>query len=61
MFVDFKEKFLLMRVIIDCMEVWCEMLSSLFLNFEFFSVYKNYVILKGFVGIVLSGGIIFVS
>lgn len=61
MLVDFKEKFLLIRIIIDCMEVFCEMFSSLFLNFELFSLYKNYVIFKGFVGILFSGVIIFVS
>lgn len=61
MLIDFKEKFLIMRVIIDCMEVCCEMFSSLLFNFELFSFYKNYVIFKGLVGIFLSGVIIFIS
>lgn len=61
MLVDFKEKFLITRVIIDCTEVRCEMFSSLLFNFELFSFYKNGVIFKGLVGIVLSGVIIFIS
>ena len=48
---DFKEKFLSTRVIIDCTEVFCEMLSSFLLNSELFSSYKNHVTLKGLVGI----------
>ena len=58
---DFKEKFPSTRVIIDCTEVWCEMPSSLLLNSELFSAYKNHVTLKGLVGIAPSGGITFVS
>ena len=61
MSADFKEKFPLTRVIIDCMEVFCEMPSSLLLNSELFSSYKNHVTLKGLVGISPSGGITFVS
>ena len=58
---DFKEKFPSTRVIIDCTEVFCEMPSSLLLNSELFSSYKNHVTLKGLVGISPSGGITFVS
>lgn len=61
MLVDFKEKFFITRVIIDCTEVRCEMFSSLLFNFELFSFYKNYVTFKVLVGIVLSGVIIFIS
>ena len=46
---DFKEKFPTTRVIIDCTEVRCEMPSSLLLNSELFSSYKNHVTLKGLV------------
>ena len=58
---DFKEKFPSTRVIIDFTEVFCEMPSSLLLNSELFSSYKNHVTLKGLVGIAPSGGITFVS
>ena len=58
---DFKEKFPTTRVIIDCMEVRCEMPSSLLLNSELFSSYKNHVTLKRLVGIALSGAITFIS
>ena len=58
---DFKEKFPSTRVIIDCTEVFCEMPSSLLLNSELFSSYKNHVTLKGLVGIAPSGGITFCS
>ena len=58
---DFKEKFPTTRVIIDCMEVRCEMPSSLLLNSELFSSYKNHVTLKGLVGIAPSGAITFIS
>ena len=58
---DFKEKFPSTRVIIDCIEVFCEMPSSLLLNSELFSSYKIHVTWKGLVGISPSGGITFVS
>ena len=58
---DFKEKFPSTRIIIDCTEVFCEMPSSLLLNSELFSSYKNHVTLKGLVGISPSGAITFVS
>ena len=45
--LDFKEKFPTTRVIIDSTEVFCEMPSSLLLNSELFSSYKNHVTLKG--------------
>ena len=57
----FKEKFPSTRVIIDCTEVRCEMPSSLWLNSELFSSYKNHVTLKALVGIAPSGAITFVS
>lgn len=44
---DFKEKFPSTRIIIDCTEVFCEMPSSLLLNSELFSSYKNHVTLVG--------------
>ena len=58
---DFKEKFPTSRVIIDCTEVRCKMPSSLLLNSELFSSYKNHVPLKGLVGISPSGAITFIS
>ena len=39
------------RVIIDCTEVICQMPSSLQLNWELFSAYKNHTTLKGLVDI----------
>ena len=58
---DFKEKFPTTRVIIDCMEVRYEMPSSLLLNSELFSSYKNHVTLKALVGVAPSGAITFIS
>ena len=49
------------RVIIDCTEVKCAMPSSLLLNSELFSTYKNHTTLKGLVGISPSGAITFIS
>ena len=54
---DFKEKFPSRQVIIDCTEVCCEMPSSLLLNSELFSSYKNHVTLKGLVGNAPSGAL----
>ena len=47
----FKDKYPSTRVIIDCTEVKCEMPSSLLLNTELFSSYKNHTTLKGLIGI----------
>ena len=47
----FKGKYKSTRVIIDCTEVRCQMPSSLQLNGELFSSYKNHTTLKGLVGI----------
>ena len=58
---DFKEKFPSTRVIIDCTEVFTEMPSSLLLNSELFSLYKNHVTLKALVGISPGGAITFIS
>ena len=38
----FKDKYPSTRVIIDCTEIKCEMPSSLLLNTELFSSYKNH-------------------
>lgn len=57
----FKEKYPNTRVIIDCTEIRCEMPSSLLLNSELFSSYKNHVTFKGLIGIAPSGAITFVS
>ena len=48
---DLKKKYASTRVIIDCTEVRCQMLSSLHLNGEFFSNYKHHTTLKGLIGI----------
>ena len=58
---DFKEKFPSTRVIIDCTEVFTEMPSSLLLNSELFSSYKNHVTLKALVGISPGGAITLIS
>ena len=58
---DFKEKYPSTRVIIDCTEIQCEMPSSLVLNSELFSSYKNHVTLKALIGIAPSGAITFIS
>lgn len=57
----FTEKYPNTRVIIDCTEVRCEMPSSLLLNTELFSSYKNHVTLKALVGISPNGAITFIS
>ena len=48
-------------VIIDCTEVKCQMPSSLQLNGELFSSYKNHTTLKGLLEISPGGAITFVS
>ena len=48
----FKDKYPSTRVIIDCTKIKCEMPSSLLLNTELFSSYKNHTTLKGLIGIV---------
>lgn len=57
----FKIKFPSTRVIIDCTEVKCEMPSSLLLNSELFSSYKNHTTLKGLIGIAPNGSVTFIS
>ena len=58
---EFKEKYPQTRVIIDCTEVRCQMPSSLLLNTELFSSYKNHTTLKALVGISPSGATSFIS
>lgn len=58
---DFKAKYKSTRVITDCTEVRCQLPSSLQLNGELFSSYKNHTTLKGLVGISPSGAVTFVS
>ncbi|XP_023249071.1 uncharacterized protein LOC111644426 [Seriola lalandi dorsalis] len=49
------------RVIIDCTELRCEKPSSLTLQSETFSSYKNHTTFKGLIGIAPSGVITFIS
>lgn len=49
------------RVIIDCTEIRCETPSSLSLQSETFSNYKNHTTFKGLIGIAPCGVIAFVS
>lgn len=58
---NFKANYKSTRVIIDCTEVRCQMPSSLQLNGELFSTYKNHTTLKGLIGISPSGAVTFVS
>ena len=58
---SFKGRYKSTRVIIDCTEVRCQMLSSLQLNWELYSAYKNHTTLKGLVGISPSGAVTFRS
>ena len=58
---DFRKAYPSTRVIIDCTEVKCAMPSSLLLNSELFSAYKNHTTLKGLVGISPSGANTFIS
>ena len=57
----FKEKYTSTRVIIDCTEVRCQMPSSLLLNSELFSSYKNHTTLKALVGISPKGSMTFIG
>ena len=58
----FKGKYKSTRVITDCTEVRCQnMPSSLQLNGELFSSYKNHTTLKGLVGISPGGAVTFIS
>ena len=57
----FKDKYPSTRVKIDCTEVRCQMPSSLLLNSELFSSYKNHTTLKAVVGISLKGSITFMG
>lgn len=61
MFQFFKEKYFLIRVIIDCIEIKVEMLLFLFLKLQIYSNYKSVNILKGLIGILLLGSVSFVS
>ena len=54
---SFKGRYKSTRVIIDCTEVRCQMPSSLQLNWELFSAYKNHTTFKGLVGISPSGAV----
>ena len=58
---SFHQKYKSTRVIIDCTEVRCQIPSGLLLNSELFSLYKNYVTLKGLVGITPIGAVTFIS
>lgn len=58
---NFKAKYKSTRVIIDCTEVRCQMPSSLQLNGELFSTYKNHTTLKRLIGISPSGAVTFVG
>lgn len=49
------------RVIIDCTEIRCETASSLLLQSESFSNYKNHTTFKGLIGIAPCGVITFIS
>lgn len=49
------------RVIIDCTEIRCETASSLILQSETFSHFKNYTTFKGLIGVNPCGNITFVS
>lgn len=58
---QFKEKYPLTRITIDCTKVKCRMPCSLCLNSELFSTYKNNTTLKALVGITPGGALSFVS
>lgn len=58
---SFRQKYKSTRVIIDCKEVRCQIPSSLLLNNELSSSYKNHVTLKGLIGIAPSGTVTFIS
>ena len=58
---DFKGKYPSTRAIIDCTEIKCQMPSSLLLNSELFSSYKNQTTLKGLIAISPAGHISFIS
>ena len=57
----FKDKYPSTTVIIDCIEVRCQMLSSLLLNSALFSSNKSHTTLKALVGISPQGSLTFVG
>jgi len=57
----FREKYPNTKVIIDCTEIKCQMPSSLLLNSQLYSSYKNHTTLKGLIGITPGGCISFIS
>lgn len=57
----FKAKYSPTRVIIDCTEVRCQMPSSLQLNGELFSNYKNHTTPEGLISISPGSAMVFVS
>ena len=58
---DFLRKYPNTRAIIDCTEIKCQMPSSLLLNSELFSTYKNHTTLKTLIAISPAGHISFIS
>ncbi len=58
---SFKESYPNTRIIIDCTEIRVEMPSSLLVNTELFSSYKNHQTFKALLGIAPSGAITFIS
>lgn len=58
---DFKTKYLSTRVILDCTELHCEMPSSLLLNSELLSYYKNHTTVKALLGISPKGFFTFIG
>ena len=58
---SFKQSYPTTRIIIDCTEIRVEMPSSLLVNTELFSSYKNHQTFKALVGIAPSGAITFIS
>ena len=57
----FQNKYPNTRTIIHCTEIKCQMPSSLLLNSELFSSYKNHTTLKGLIPISPAGHISFIS
>ena len=58
---SFKGKYKSIRVIIDCIEVRCQMQRSSQLNGEHFSAHKNNTTLKSLVGLSPGGALTFIN
>lgn len=61
MFESFRIIYLFICVIFDCIEEKVLIFSQKVLNLQIYLNYKNYIIFKGFIGIIFCGIVLFIS